>query len=278
MRILVIDGDSAPAVPVQPILAAEGFNVTLADTGEEFIDLAKLYDFDAIILDLQLPDMTGFEALRRIRSAKVRTPILILSRMALVSDIVKGLGMGADDYLTKPFHKDELVARLNMLVRRCRGFADSIIETGNIILNLNTKTIKVDGNALHLTGKEYQMFELLSLRKGITLTKEAFLTHLYGGMDEPELKIIDVFICKLRKKFAKVNGHRIETVWGRGYVLRDADARPVDMSSEVASLADEPPTGFVSQFSQADRRQKDIRDGKFKPAGKGVHIKIPATA
>ena len=131
-----------------------------------------------------------------------------------------------DDYMTKPFHKDELVARIHAIVRRSRGHAQSVIQTGDLVVNLDTKTVAVNGARVHLTGKEYQMLELLSLRKGTTLTKEMFLNHLYGGMDEPEIKIIDVFMCKLRKKLAGAwNGKDyIETVWGRGYVLREPHA------------------------------------------------------
>jgi two-component system cell cycle response regulator CtrA len=148
---------------------------------------------------------------------------MILSGSSEIDTKVKTLGGGADDYMTKPFHKDELVARIHAVVRRSKGHSQSVIKTGDITVNLDAKTVEVNTLRVHLTGKEYQMLELLSLRKGTTLTKEMFLNHLYGGMDEPELKIIDVFICKLRKKLAAAaNGeHHIETVWGRGYVLRD---------------------------------------------------------
>ena len=104
--------------------------------------------------------------------------------------------------MTKPFHRDELVARIHAIVRRSKGHSQSVIRTGKLAVNLDAKTVEVDGARVHLTGKEYAMLELLSLRKGTTLTKEMFLNHLYGGMDEPELKIIDVFICKLRKKLS----------------------------------------------------------------------------
>ena len=226
MRVLLIEDDSAMAKSIELMLQGDGFNVYTTDLGEEGLDLGKLYDYDIIVLDLNLPDMHGYDVLKRLRVAKIDTPILILSGMAEPDDKVKGLGFGADDYMTKPFDKRELVARIHAIVRRSKGHAQSIIRTGKLSVNLDTRTVEVEGQRLHLTGKEYAMLELLSLRKGTTLTKEMFLNHLYGGMDEPELKIIDVFICKLRKKLANATGgdHYIETVWGRGYVLRDPPA------------------------------------------------------
>jgi two-component system, cell cycle response regulator CtrA len=223
MRVLLIEDDSAMARSIELMLRSEGLNVYTTDLGEEGIDLGKLYDYDIVVLDLQLPDMSGFEVLKALRVAKVQTPVMILSGNAIVEAKVKALGFGADDYMTKPFHKDELVARIQAVVRRSKGHSQSVITTGKLIVNLDAKTVEVDGARVHLTGKEYQMLELLSLRKGTTLTKEMFLNHLYGGMDEPELKIIDVFICKLRKKLANASEGRnfIETVWGRGYVLRE---------------------------------------------------------
>jgi two-component system cell cycle response regulator CtrA len=175
--------------------------------------------------------MHGYDVLKKLRSSKIRTPVLILSGMAQMDDKIKGLGYGADDYLTKPFDKRELIARIQAIIRRSRGHSQSVIKTGKLEVNLDSKSVEIDGKAVHLTGKEYAILELLSLRKGTTLTKEMFLNHLYGGMDEPELKIIDVFVCKLRKKLATASGgdNFIETVWGRGYVLRDGaekGARP----------------------------------------------------
>ena len=229
MRVLLIEDDSAMARSIELMLRSESFNVYTTDLGEEGVDLGKLYDYDIIVLDLQLPDMSGFEVLKSLRLAKVQTPVLILSGNAIVEAKVKALGFGADDYITKPFHKDELVARIQAVVRRSKGHSQSVITTGKLTVNLDAKTVEVDGSRVHLTGKEYQMLELLSLRKGTTLTKEMFLNHLYGGMDEPELKIIDVFICKLRKKLATVTDgdNYIETVWGRGYVLRDPEGDEV---------------------------------------------------
>jgi len=223
MRVLLIEDDSATAQSIELMLKSEGFNVYTTDLGEEGVDLGKIYDYDLILLDLSLPDMSGLEVLRQLRVGKVNTPVMILSGSAEIETKVKTLGGGADDYMTKPFHKDELIARIHAVVRRSKGHAQSVIRTGDIVVNLDAKTVEVSGNRVHLTGKEYEMLELLSLRKGTTLTKEMFLNHLYGGMDEPELKIIDVFICKLRKKLAVAadGNHYIETVWGRGYVLRD---------------------------------------------------------
>ena len=250
MRVLLIEDDSATAQSIELMLKSESFNVYTTDLGEEGVDLGKLYDYDIILLDLNLPDMSGFEVLRTLRVAKVKTPILILSGLAGIEDKVKGLGFGADDYMTKPFHKDELIARIHAIVRRSKGHAQSVINTGDLTVNLDQKTVEVAGARVHLTGKEYQMLELLSLRKGTTLTKEMFLNHLYGGMDEPELKIIDVFICKLRKKLANASNGKnyIETVWGRGYVLREPTEEE-SQNSGVSRNADSeyktPPQGGV---------------------------------
>ena len=223
MRILLVEDDPTTSRSIELMLTHANLNVYCTDLGEEGIDLAKLYDYDLILLDLNLPDMNGHEVLRQLRLARVDTPILILTGADDTENKIKGFGFGADDYMTKPFHREELVARIHAIIRRSKGHAQSIIRTGKISVNVDAKTVEVEGKPVHLTGKEYQMLELLSLRKGTTLTKEMFLNHLYGGMDEPELKIIDVFICKLRKKLADATGgdNYIETVWGRGYVLRD---------------------------------------------------------
>jgi two-component system cell cycle response regulator CtrA len=226
MRILLVEDDPTTSRSIELMLTHANLNVYCTDMGEDGIDLAKLYDYDLILLDLNLPDMSGHEVLRQVRQARVETPILILSGADDTENKLKGFGFGADDYLTKPFHREELVARIHAIIRRSKGHSQSVIKTGRVSVNLDAKTVDVEGKAVHLTGKEYQMLELLSLRKGTTLTKEMFLNHLYGGMDEPELKIIDVFICKLRKKLAEATGgdNYIETVWGRGYVLRDPAA------------------------------------------------------
>ena len=229
MRVLLVEDDSATARSIELMLRSSGFVVDTSEFGEDGIEAGKLYDYDIILLDLMLPDIDGYEVLRRLRAQKVTTPILILSGLSEMDNKIKGLGFGADDYLTKPFDRRELIARIQAIVRRSKGHAASVLKTGRLSINLGAHTVEIDGKPVHLTSKEFGILELLSLRKGTTLTKEMFLNHLYGGMDEPELKIIDVFVCKLRKKLATVSGgdNFIETVWGRGYVLRDPNCEEI---------------------------------------------------
>ncbi len=242
MRVLLIEDDPATSKSIEMMLKSSGYVVDTTDLGEDGLEIGKLYDYDIIILDLMLPDMDGYDVLKRLRDSNVQTPILILSGLSETDNKLKGLTTGADDYMTKPFDKRELIARVQAIVRRSKGHSESVIKTGHLEVNLDTRTASVNGTPLHLTGKEYGILELLSLRKGSTLTKEMFLNHLYGGMDEPEQKIIDVFVCKLRKKVEDATDGEsyIETVWGRGYVLREPPegskpaAQPVANESATA--------------------------------------------
>ena len=224
MRVLLIEDEPTTAKAIELMLAAEGFTVYKTASGEEGVDLGMLYDYDVILLDLNLPDLHVYDVLKQLRVGKVQTPVLVLSGISEMETKVRSFGFGADEYVTKPFDRAELIARIHAVVRRSKGHSQSVIRTGKLSVNLDSKTVEVDGSRVHLTGKEYAMIELLSLRKGTTLTKEMFLNHLYGGRDEPDWKIIDVFICKLRKNLALASGgeNYIETVWGRGYVLRDS--------------------------------------------------------
>jgi two-component system cell cycle response regulator CtrA len=223
MRVLLIEDDSSTARSIELALAAEGIICDTAKVGIDGIEIGKIYDYDIILLDLMLPDIDGYEVLLRLRSAKVKTPILILSGLSSVDQKIKGLGFGADDYLTKPFNRGELIARIQAIVRRSKGHSESVVRFDKVAINLDTRIVEVAGTQVHLTNKEYAILELLAMRKGTVLTKEMFLNHLYSSMDEPEIKIIDVFVCKLRKKLSKSSGgtNYIETVWGRGYMLKD---------------------------------------------------------
>jgi two-component system cell cycle response regulator CtrA len=223
MRVLLIEDDSSTARSIELALASEGIICDTAELGEEGLEIGKLYDYDIIVLDLMLPDIDGYEVLLRLRSAKIKIPVLILSGLSSPEQKIKGLGFGADDYLTKPFNRGELIARIQAIVRRTKGHSESVVRFDKVTINLESRVVEVNGKKVHLTNKEYAIIELLAMRKGTVLTKEMFLNHLYGSMDEPEIKIIDVFVCKLRKKLADAsNGtNYIETVWGRGYMLKD---------------------------------------------------------
>lgn len=225
MRVLLVEDDLTTSRAIELALASEGIICEHYACGEAGIESGKFYDFDLIILDIMLPDIDGFLFIQRMRAAKLKTPIIILSGLSSVEQKIKGLGFGADDYLTKPFNKDELIARIHAIVRRSKGHSESVVRSGALSINLDTRTVEVSNNIVHLTNKEYGILELLAMRKGTTLAKEMFLNHLYvNSMDEPELKIIDVFICKLRKKLADASGtnaNYIETVWGRGYILKE---------------------------------------------------------
>jgi two-component system cell cycle response regulator CtrA len=225
VRILIIEDDEITASSVDLFLKSEGFRTHIETLGEEALEVAKHYEYDAILMDLNLPDMPGIEVLKKLRLNKVNTPVMVLSGQADMETKLKCLGAGADDYLTKPANHAELAARLRAVVRRAKGHAQSVIQIGDLAVNLDIKSAEIGGERVPLSCKEYQMLELLALRRGTTLTKENFLNHLYGEMDEPEAKIIDVFVCKLRKKLAAFTAGRnyIETVWGQGYLIRSSD-------------------------------------------------------
>jgi len=234
MRVLLVEDDLTAARGVSLMLKSGGAVVDQVDTGEEAMELVRHYDYDIVVLDLMLPDMEGYEVVRRMRAARIETPVLILSGLSRPQAKVKGFGLGADDFISKPFDKAELIARMQAVVRRSKGFSQPTLRVGPLTLNLDSREVTVDSKPVHLTGKEYSILELLVLRKGMVLTKEAFLNHLYGGMDEPEMKIIDVFICKLRKKLAQAGAdHLIGTVWGRGYMMREPAAEPASAPVET---------------------------------------------
>jgi len=248
VRLLLIEDDTLTAKGIESLLKKEGIVVDSTSFGQYGLEVGKIYDYDGIILDLMLPDIDGTEVIRKLRSANILTPVIVLSGLSECKDKVNCLDIGADDYITKPFETKELVSRVQAVIRRSKGHAESIIKIGRMTVNLQSRRVEIDGSVLHLTGKEYAILELLCLRKGATLTKDMFLNHLYGGMDEPELKIIDVFICKLRKKLMDALGGEcyIETVWGRGYTIKDIESQSsdeaLDSSCEFDAMSGVPGT------------------------------------
>jgi two-component system cell cycle response regulator CtrA len=240
VRVLLVEDDLTSALGVSMMLKAAGAVIEHAETGEEAIELTRHYEYDIVLLDLLLPDIEGYEVVRRMRLARNETPVLIVSGLTRPQAKVKGFSLGADDFISKPFDRSELLARMRAVTRRSKGFGQPTIRIGLIELNLDSREVTVDGREVFLTGKEYSILELLVLRKGMVLTKEAFLNHLYGGMDEPEMKIIDVFICKLRKKLAQAGvDNLIETLWGRGYMIREPEMeadRSVVSANDLALL------------------------------------------
>lgn len=237
MRILLIEPNEPAARSIELSLRSENFVVYTTDTAEEAIDLGKLYDYDAIILDMNLPDRSGLDVIRALRVAKSPAAILATSNTASVEDKVRAFGFGADDFILKPFHRDELVARIHAVVRRNRGQLQNIIAVGNLRVDIGQQRVYVDTNQVHLTAKEYAMLELLALRQGMTVTKDMFLNHIYGGMDEPQAKIIDVFLCKLRNKLRPFKAEQLlQTVWGRGYTLTDERLKPMPIPHNPSEL------------------------------------------
>ena len=238
MRALIASGDAFAAARIRAMLAKENLICDATDLGRDSLLLGRLYDYDIILLDLTVPDIEGYKLLQQLRAARVGTPILILSDCRELDEKVKFLRFGADDFVAKPFDRRELVARILAIVRRAKGHCESTIRTGRLAVNLDTRVVSVDGRPVHLTPKEYGIVELLSLRKGTILAKGVFLNHLYGGMDEPQSKIVEILICTLRKKIARATGgsHYIETVRGCGYVLRELATMPA--GAPVAGPAD----------------------------------------
>ncbi len=246
MRVLLVEDDATAAQGMTMFLRNRGLVVEAVGNGEETLELLKHYDYDIVLLDLMLPDMDGYEVIRRMRNTRQETPVLILSGLTRPEAKVKGFGLGADDYISKPCDTDELLARMLAIVRRNKGYSEPTLQVGPLTLNLNTRGVSVNGTPLHVTAKEYSVLELLVLRKGMVQTKEAFLNHLYGGMDEPEVKIIDVFICKLRKKLLAAGaGGMIKTAWSRGYILhapRPAPGASAQLEPEARAPGKPEPT------------------------------------
>ncbi|UFX98612.1 response regulator transcription factor [Candidatus Gromoviella agglomerans] len=253
MRILFIEDDNPTVMLVQLMLKSEGYLCDTVNLGLDSLEIASIYNYDLIILDLMLPDMDGYDVLKKLRTQCINTPVLILSGLIDPANKVKGLEYGADDYLTKPFNRNELIARVQSVIRRSKGHSSLIIKIHkNIVVDMGARMVRFvpdghqsgDGKEIKLTWTEYSILQYLSVYMGKVLSKDMLLNMLYGGIDEPEAKIIDVFICKLRKKLSVIAGNDaaeiIQTVWGRGYVLSNDSVRSANsnVSNEVLQNLD----------------------------------------
>ncbi len=240
MRVLMIEDDGTYAKTLGLILRQEGYEFEHARDGEDGIALAREYGYNIILLDLGLKDMEGHAVLKQLRDKRVATPVLILTGRDGIDEKIKALGFGADDYVMKDVDRRELVARIQAIIRRSSGHSDNSVDIGALSVDLGARMASVSGQAIHLTTKEYAVLELLALRRGNTISKEALVNHIYSGLDEPDPKIVDVFICRIRRKIAEQAGglNYIETAWGRGYRLREPVANDVGKSdSETAAPA-----------------------------------------
>lgn len=220
MRVLLVENNVRCGTALIAGLKAEAVRLEFAESGDDALYLMRDYEFDLVLLDMLLPDMNGTSLISRIRLAKHETPIIAISTIPQAR--LKALAAGADDVIERDIDKAELAARIRAIVRRSRGFSQSQLQVGGVTLDVDQQDVVANGVRVHLTNKEFALLQLLVLRRNMIMTKEAILSQLYGGMDEPEIKIVDVFICKIRSKLTKAGlPNVISTVWGRGYTVKD---------------------------------------------------------
>lgn len=201
---------------------ARGLTVEHAISGRDALAYLRSYDFDVIVLDADLRDMPGHEMVRLARAARFDVPAVVLADSATPQAKARVLDQGADDFIITPCDMDEIMARIRAVVRRSQGHARSILRCGPVELSLDRREVQVRGRRMTVSRREFAVLELLFLKQGTILNKTAFLNHLYCGSDEPEMKTIDVIICRLRKKLAAAGVPTlVDTVWGCGYILRE---------------------------------------------------------
>ncbi len=218
MRILVIEDEPALREQLAARLKAAGYAVDAAADGEEGLYLGREYPFDVAVVDLGLPRLSGIEVIRRLREEGRRFPILILTARGRWQEKVEGLDAGADDYLVKPFHMEELLARLKALLRRAAGWSRSLLRCGPVSLDLRRQAVTVDGHAVDLTAYEYKALEYLMLHAGEVISKTELTEHLYDQDYDRDSNVIEVFIARLRRKLDPAGRLQpIETLRGRGY-------------------------------------------------------------
>lgn len=222
MRILIVEDEVILAKQIDKYLSDKGFAVDVANSGSEGYFMGKEYPIDAAVIDIGLPDFSGIELIKRLRKDSVVVPILILTARSRWQEKVEGLEAGADDYLVKPFHYEELLARLNALLRRSMGLSHPVLTHDNITLDTVTQEVLVSGEKLELTAFEYKVLEYLMFHKGQLISKSVLTAHIYDEEFDRDSNVIEVFIGRLRKKLDPDGSRKpIETLRGRGYRIPD---------------------------------------------------------
>ncbi|MCW3476688.1 response regulator transcription factor [Limobrevibacterium gyesilva] len=222
MRVLLVQRYVGEASINAAIFRGDRFVADLVRGAAEAYEFLGLYDYDIVVLDSSVEGLDGCAFIRRMRARNITTPVLMLSNPAVADATVEALRAGADDVMTVPFRDDELVARIEAIVRRSHGHGQSTLQIGAMVIDMATHDVIINGQPLHLTKKEFSVLQLLALRRGKVLTRQAILDCLYDGVDGPEIGIVGVFICNLRKKLAAFSADNlIDTVRGYGYMIRD---------------------------------------------------------
>ena len=237
----MVDDDVNVGNKIASFLRSDGSFVDVVDNGEEALSYAKVCSYDIVLVDIVMPGMDGHQMIKNFRRHGIDVPVTVISGISQTKEKVRAISSGADDFVTKPFDNDELLARIKAVVRRSRGFSHKIVQCGPLTLDTECHEASINGHQLHLTNKEYAMIELLVLRQGMMVTKEMFLNHLYGGLDEPEVKIIDVFVCKIRKKLSKLGAPEslLLTVWGKGYMIKNPNSKQKTINDSDVSVLEE---------------------------------------
>ena len=222
MRILVADDEPEMTMVLEALLRRENYSVDVVHNGRDALDYGLADNYDCLVLDIMMPQKDGIQVLRALRDQNVSTPVLLLTAKSQVEDRIAGLDSGADDYLPKPFHNGEFLARVRALTRRGQVFTPSVLAAGNIRLDCSTFELRCGGSAIRLGSKEFQMLELLMRQKGRVVTTEQFMERIWGYDSEVEISVVWAYISYLRRKLEAVGADvRISTRRGFGYLLEE---------------------------------------------------------
>ena len=223
MRILVADDEPEMTMVLEALLLREHYSVDVVYNGRDALDYGLAENYDCLVLDIMMPELDGIQVLEALRAQNVATPVLLLTAKSQVEDRIAGLNSGADDYLPKPFHNGEFIARVRALTRRGSTFTPSLLSAGNITLDCSTFELRCGGSAIRLGSKEFQMLELLMRQQGRLISTEQFMERIWGYDSEAEINVVWAYISYLRRKLEAVGANvRITARRGYGYFLEAA--------------------------------------------------------